>query len=104
MGTETRGRYKDINTREIINRREDRSNREVTSQLVDLGRLVVDLELGLSKSSEAGGVGFEELLEDLAFFFKNDLRRKTGGTLETQQPKEDPNRLQAIGPNLGDYT
>ena len=77
MGAEARGRHKDISTRETISRREDRSDKEVTSQLVDLGRLVVDLQLGLSKSSEAGGVGFKELLEDLAFFFKNDLRRKT---------------------------
>ena len=76
MGTETRGRHKDINTREIINRREDRSNGEVTFQPVDLGLLIVDLELGLSEGSEAGGVGFEEFLEDLAFFFKNNLRRK----------------------------
>ena len=55
---------------------EDRSAEEVTSQFVDLGRLIVDLKLGLSKGSEAGGVGYKELLEDLAAFFNNDLSRR----------------------------
>ena len=55
---------------------EDRSDEEVTFQFVDLGRLIVDLKLGLSKGSEAGGIGFEELLEDLASFFNNDLSRR----------------------------
>ena len=53
---------------------EDRSDGEITFQLLDLGRLVVDRKLGLGKGSEAGGVGVEKLLEDLASFFNDDLR------------------------------
>ena len=54
----------------------DRSDRLVTSQFGDFSRLIVDLELGLSKGSEAGGVGFKELLENLAPFLNDDLGRR----------------------------
>ena len=55
------------------NRIEDKNEGEVTFQLLDLGRLVVDRKLGLGKGSEAGGVRVEELLEDLTSFFNYDL-------------------------------
>jgi hypothetical protein len=74
MGTEARGRYEDINTREVINRRENRGSGEITFQPADLGRLIVDLELGLSKGLKAESVGFEEFLENLTAFCSNDLR------------------------------
>ena len=74
MGTETR-RHRDVSTRKRVNREEDRNNEEVTFQPVDLGRLVVNRKLGLSKGSEAGSIGLKKLLEDLAAFFNNDLGR-----------------------------
>ena len=58
----------------MVNRIGDGSDEEVTFQSVDFGRLVVDRKLGLGKGSEAGGVGVEKLLEDLASFFNDDLR------------------------------
>jgi hypothetical protein len=45
--------------------------------------LVVDLKLGGSKSSEAGRVGLEKFLEDLAPLFNDDLSRRARLTSET---------------------
>ena len=57
-------------------RKADKSSRPVTSKLCKFSRLVVNRELGARKGSEAGRIGIEELLEDLASFFNNDLSRK----------------------------
>jgi hypothetical protein len=75
MGAEARREHEDISTRAIVNRRKDRNDAEVTFQPINLGRLVVDLQLGLGKSSEAGSVSIEEFFEDPAFLFHNSLRR-----------------------------
>ena len=82
----------------------DRSSRLATSQLGNFSRLIVDLELGFGKGSEAGGVGFEKLLENLAPLFNNNLSRRARLNIRGKKSKEDPNRLQAIDPNLGAYT
>ena len=104
VGTEAKGRCKNVSTRKISNRKVDKSSWLVTSQLGNLSRLIVDFELSGGKSSEAGGVGLEKFLEDLASLFNDDLDRRVRLAPKAQKSKEDPNRLQAIGLNLGDYT
>ena len=76
VGTEAKGSCKDVSTRKIRNRMIDRSSRLVTSQLGNFSRLIVDLELGFGKGVEAGGVGFEKLLENLVPVFNDDLSRR----------------------------
>jgi len=70
------GKTRDVSTEERVSRTEDRSNEANTFQPVDLGRLIVNGELSFSESPEAAGIGLENLLEDLAAFFNDDLSRR----------------------------
>ena len=70
------GKTRDVSTEGRVSRTEDRSNEANTFQPVDLGRLIVNSELSFSESPEAAGIGLENLLEDLAAFFNDDLSRR----------------------------
>ena len=104
VGTEARRRCKNVSTKKISSRKVDESSQLVTSQSGYLSRLIVDFQLGSGKSLEAGRVGLKKFLEDLASLFNDDLGRRMRLAPKAHKSKEDPNRLQAIGPNLGDYT
>src|SRR4051812_9742767 len=102
-GTKAERKTKSISKKKIGNRSAGISSRVVTSQLSNLGRLKVHLKWSSSKSVEAGGISLEKLLKNFAPFLNNDLGKRVRAMLRARKHK-DPNRLQAIGPNLGDYT
>src|SRR3954468_24625676 len=76
---------KNVNKRKMSNRKIYISSRLVTSQFGNLSRLAIDFELSGSKSAEAGGIGLEKLLKDLASFFNNDLGKRTRLISEAQK-------------------
>src|SRR4051812_1370229 len=77
----------DVSRRRISDQNIYKSSRLVTSQLGNFSRLIVDLKLGGGKSSEAGGVGLEKFLEDLASLFNDDLSRRVRLTSKEQKLK-----------------
>jgi len=70
------GKIREVSTEGRVSRTEDRGNEANTFQPVDLGRLIVNGELSFSESPEAAGIGLENLFEDLAAFFNDDLSRR----------------------------